>query len=106
MSLLLIFLFTLLLTLIAGGIVGASFRLLRWRLLIWALFPPCIVLAIALATFNLDALFSLSASQGGAIILGAMGITPFYYAACGIGILSGYFLRKRMAPKADSSHDT
>ena len=106
MIILLVFLFTLLVTLVAGSIVGASFRLLRWRWLIWAVFPPCVVLAIVLATFGPDALFSASASQGGAIICGVIGFTPFYYVACGIGILLGYLLRKRMAPKTDSRHDT
>ena len=102
MNFLLTFCFALLITVVASSIVGACFRLLRWKLLGLAVFSLCIILAIVRP---ID-LLSMSASEGGAMIMLVMLFAPFYCVACVIGILFGDFLRKRMASKMDSRHDT
>jgi hypothetical protein len=106
MSFLLQICFTLLFVLVAGSIVGVCFRLLIWRLLIGAALPPCIVMAIVIVIVGPGVFFDMSASEGGAILMGVIGSAPFYYAAFGIGILLADFLRKRMTSKTDSRHDT
>jgi hypothetical protein len=103
MGFLLTILFTLLFTLVAGSIVGACFRSLPWRLMIWAAFPPCIVPGIILASVGPDALLNASASQGGAMLLFFLGFTPLYYGVCGMGIVLGHFLRKHKASNPESS---
>jgi hypothetical protein len=102
MSFLLKIFLALLGALVASSIVGASFRSLRWRLLILAALWPCIVLAII---GPID-LLNMSASEGGAIFMLVMFFTQYYCAACVMGILLGGFLRKRMTSKTDSRHDT
>jgi len=98
--------FALFFILLAGGIVGAFWGSLRWRLCIGVVFPPCIVSVLVFANVGLGALLSMSESQGGAIMMGVVGSAPFFYGAYGIGILLGDFLRKRMVSKTDSNHDT
>jgi hypothetical protein len=98
--------FALLFILVFGSIVGAFCGMLHWRLFIGAVFPPCIFSALILVNVGLDGLFSMSASEGGAIAMGVVGLAPFYYGAFGIGILIGDFLRKRVVSKTDSRHDT
>jgi hypothetical protein len=102
MSLLLTFCITLLVTAAASSIIGVCFRLLRWRLLALAAFSLCIILAVA----RPDDLLSMSASEGGAMMMLVMLFAPFYCVACVMGILFGDFLRKRMVSKTDSRHDT
>jgi hypothetical protein len=89
-------------TLVASGIVGACFRLLRWRLLILAALWPCIVLAV----IGPVDILNMSPSEGGAMFILLVGFTVFYCVACVMGILLGDFLRKRLTSKADSRHDT
>jgi len=92
---------TLLLNLVAGYIVSAYSRLIRWRLLVGIAFPPVVALALLG-----DVLFSDSGeAQGGAIVLFLI-FTPLYYLACGAGLLLGYCSRSGKASKSNSTHDT
>jgi hypothetical protein len=81
MSFLLQICFSLLFILVAGSIAGVCFRLLIWRLLIGLALPPCIVIAIDFGIAGPGDFFGMSASEGGAMLMGVVGSAPFYYAA-------------------------
>lgn len=93
--------FSLLLNLVAGCMVNAYLRLIRWRWLVSFAFPPLVALALLG-----DALFSNSGEAiGGAIVL-LLIYTPIFYLAYGVGLLLICCLRSSKVSKAKSTHET
>ena len=85
----------LVLNLVVGCIVGACSKRVVWRLLIWFVFP----LTVAIVAADPQDLFSESRESAGLSLIVFFGFATFGLLACGLGVLTGYFLRRAIASK-------
>src|SRR5690348_5371592 len=87
----------LLINLAFGIVVGALSKRAIWRFFIWPIIPLVIALAIAIPV----GLFSSGEPQGWAI-WALICLIPTGLAGCGVGVLIGYFLRRKRTHHHDA----